>query len=257
MDVIEDENYDGGEDLYSDEARYLLNAIDPNETDHIILSEIVKLLTTHPARTDMHGSESEVEQISVLEKFVTKAIEQEESQKRIMIKLQEKIIEESKNEEAPERLSSLVESENILSEKNHQKEANFQQTNYGISFPNPLAPKQFENLENNVFEDLKNNYDNYEQYNANREEPGHQNYDTPDDKQKDVNYLHRDLDPVEEEEKEENSQRSLKDSQKHKISIEISDRDILQDEVPSRDYEQEVAQQFIQEIENDNIQIEE
>ncbi len=133
MDVIEDEQFYGGEDLYSDEALYLLSSIDPHETDQIILSEIVKLLTTHPAKIENTECVATIEQISVLEKFVTKAIEQEESQKRIMIKLQEKIIEESKNEETPERLS-LGESDKILPEKIVPKEINFQQTQYGKTF---------------------------------------------------------------------------------------------------------------------------
>lgn len=102
MDVIEDERLYDEYQLMSEEARYLLGIIDPNETDQIIFSEIVKLLTTHPAKNDGIGSDIGMDQISVLEKFVTKAIEQEESQKRIMIKLQERIIEESKIENHPE-----------------------------------------------------------------------------------------------------------------------------------------------------------
>jgi len=60
--------------------------VDPHETDQISF-----------AKMETMGSEIGIEQISVLEKFVTKAIEQEESQKKIMVKLQERVIEESRH----------------------------------------------------------------------------------------------------------------------------------------------------------------
>jgi len=71
--------------------------VDPHETDQISFSETVKIFTSHPAKMETMGSEIGIEQISVLEKFVTKAIEQEESQKKIMVKLQERVIEESRH----------------------------------------------------------------------------------------------------------------------------------------------------------------
>jgi hypothetical protein len=102
MEIIEDEQLYDEYECMSEEAKYLLDSIDSFETDAIIFSEIVKLLTTHPAKSDGAGSDIGMEQISVLEKFVTKEIEQEESQRRIMIKLQERVIEESKHEDHPE-----------------------------------------------------------------------------------------------------------------------------------------------------------
>lgn len=98
MDIIYDEETLLENEVISDEARYLLSTIDPHEIDQIIFSEIVKLFTTHPAKLDQ-GSTIGLDTVSVLEKFVTKAIENEESQKRILVKMQERIIEESKNDE--------------------------------------------------------------------------------------------------------------------------------------------------------------
>lgn len=58
----------------------------------------MKLFTSHPAKFESGESEAGIDQISVLEKFVTKAIEQEKSQQRIMSRVHEGILEESKQE---------------------------------------------------------------------------------------------------------------------------------------------------------------
>jgi hypothetical protein len=75
-----------------------LEKIDSYQTDQICFSEIVKLFTSHPAKLDSADSVNGAEQISILEKFVTKAIEQEKSQQKIMSRVHEGILEESKQE---------------------------------------------------------------------------------------------------------------------------------------------------------------
>ena len=215
MDIIEDEQLNSGEELCSDEAQYLLNSIDPFETDQIILSEVVKLLTAHPAKNNTQGSESGVEQISVLEKFVTKAIEQEESQKRIMIKLQEKIIEENKNEENQDN-SSINESEKLLTEKDQYSKESLQ-ISEGV--------KPFENMESQTFDELRQEYEKYDNYHANRGEGENKELGGGEDNKKEVNYLVKELDPVEED-KEEHSQKSMKDSVKKRGSVNNSDENL-------------------------------
>ena len=209
MDIIEDEQF-YEEEIYSEETKYLLTSIDPYETDQIIFSEIVKLLTTHPAKQEENLSEPGLEQISVLEKFVTKAIEREESQKRIMIKLQERIIEENKQGGNPENFE-IEESDKLLYEKNSFSMFQINHTN--------LDPKSFENLESQAMDDLKQDYERYENYQVNRDEgetDGNQNLE--------ANYLVKGLDPVEEDDKEEQSQRSAMDSLKKGPSINTSDK---------------------------------
>lgn len=95
MNIIEvDGMYENSQGM-TGEAQFLLSTIDPFETDHITFSEIVKVFTAHTARVELGGSIAGVEQISVLEKFVSKAIEQDDYEKQIMVKLQERAAQEA------------------------------------------------------------------------------------------------------------------------------------------------------------------
>eukprot|EP00343_Euplotes_focardii_P003348 CAMPEP_0205812806 /NCGR_PEP_ID=MMETSP0205-20121125/17397_1 /ASSEMBLY_ACC=CAM_ASM_000278 /TAXON_ID=36767 /ORGANISM="Euplotes focardii, Strain TN1" /LENGTH=221 /DNA_ID=CAMNT_0053094127 /DNA_START=136 /DNA_END=798 /DNA_ORIENTATION=- len=212
MDVIEDEEFYQGEEMYSEEAKYLLNSIDVNQTDQIIFSEIVKLLTTHPAQFEQNPEEPCLEQISVLEKFVTKAIEAEESQKRIMIKLQERIIEENKNEEQLDNYE-VREEDKLLYDKSN------------------FNPKSFENLETQVLDDLKQDYERLGNYQPNRLEHEFGDHIIEEVRNKEINYLVRGLDPVEEDDKEEQSQKSAKDSLRKITSLEFSNPDNEEEEL--------------------------
>lgn len=204
MDIVFDEEYEG-EDQLSDEAKYLISTVDPFETNQIIFSEVVKVFTSHPAKAEGAGSEIGLDQISILEKFVAKAIEQEESQKRIMIKLQERIIEESKQED--------------LADNNYEEELEDTDSQENKI----LHQKQFVDIENQNYDELQ---EEYEQYDRSKED---QNFDEQADgderkdeeaNSKDTNkYLAKSLEPVEEDEKEEVSQRSLRNSNNHKKDI--------------------------------------
>lgn len=95
MEVINDEvQYDNGE-VVSAEAGFMLSLLDPNETNSITFSEIVKVFTSHLVSIGNDNTGQGLDKISVLEAFVTKAIEQEENEKRIMIKLQERMNHDS------------------------------------------------------------------------------------------------------------------------------------------------------------------
>ena len=205
MDIVFDEEVEN-EEILSEEAKLLLSLADPFETDRITYSEVVKIFTSHPSKVEPSQAEANGEQISILEKFVTRAIEQEESQKRIMIKLQERIIEESKNEDLPE--NNYEENIEVIEER-LAKNAN----------KNTI----YEN-EKNKYDELQENYiklnmevqlhsDHDDQYDNNLEVQSDEN--NPDNIAKDSahNYLAKSLDPVEEEnDREDVSQRSLRNS---------------------------------------------
>ena len=205
MDIVFDEEV-GNEDILSDEAKLLLSLADPFETDRITYSEVVKIFTSHPSKMDASAIEANHEQISILEKFVTKAIEQEESQKRIMIKLQERIIEESKNEDLHENNyeEQIEEIENNLA-KNLNRDINDEDDK------NEYDELQEKYIKLNMEVQLHSDHD--DQYDNNLEI---QSDDVnPDDIAKEAphNYLAKSLDPVEEEnDREENSQRSIRNS---------------------------------------------
>lgn len=189
MDIIYDEEQYAGEELSSEEAKFLLATIDPHETDQIIFSEIVKLFTTHPAKLEPTSrGEVPLDQVSVLEKFVTKAIEQEESQKRIMIKLQERIIEESKNEDQPEEYEELDEDDDT---KEHVFSRN-------QSKPYTESHHDYEDDEHEEGEHVEESEPTENKEIEVREKPR--------------NYLGKSLDPVEEDDKEEQSIRSPDDT---------------------------------------------
>ena len=169
MEIINDEvNYENSTAAES-EADFLLRTIDPFETDSITFSEIVKLFTTYPAKTEPNASDNNIEQISILEKFVTKAIEQEENEKRIMVKLQDKILQESsqpKEEVKIESAQQITEPAAYNAENEYHEEYE-------------LIPPRTENEQKEFTE------------------PAHNNF------------LSQSLDPVEEDDKEEMSQQDL------------------------------------------------
>lgn len=138
MDILYDTETVNWEDIGSEEATYLLNTVDPYETNQISFSEIVKLFTTHPARQEKAISEAGGDQISILEKFVTKAIEDEESQKRIMVKLEERINEETKHEQ------------------------NTQNGDDNYDTNSRRGQNHFENFDNQEYDDLKEEYELYD-----------------------------------------------------------------------------------------------
>jgi hypothetical protein len=82
-------------------------------------------------------------------------------------------------------------------------------------------------LENHVYDDLNQEYENYKNYKQDHtsEDNSENDHVSEENKIKDMHYLARSLDPVEEDDKEEQSQRSVRESMMIITSLSATDKD--------------------------------